>query len=264
MVPKGDQPEAEASGAVLPVPPGGHRLPPLPYPYNALEPYISETQLRIHHDRHHAAYVEGLNTAELALVDERARLDFSLVRYWERELAFNGSGHILHSIYWTNMIPSGGEPTGLVRDCIVSYFGSVRAFREQFFRAALDVEGSGWGVLVWQPQWGRLEILTAWRHEDLTQWGTIPVLVVDTWEHAYYLDYQNRRADYIRAWWNVVNWPDVERRLRLAMAAQVPMQSYGGPAAHGPMPSAPMPGGPPPGGTGLAEPPPGPGIPGVP
>ncbi|MGE5573909.1 MAG: superoxide dismutase [Bacteroidota bacterium] len=263
MTPKGNQPGAETSGAVVPVPPGGHRLPPLPYAYDALEPYISETQLRIHHDRHHAAYVEGLNAAELALVDERARLDFSLVRYWERELAFNGSGHILHSIYWTNMSPSGGgEPTGLVRDHIVAHFGSVMAFHEQFSRAALDVEGSGWGVLVWQPQWGRLEILTAWRHEDLTQWGTIPVLVLDVWEHAYYLDYQNRRADYIRAWWNVVNWPDVERRLRLAMAAQVPMQSHGE-SAYGPVPFVPIPGGPLPGGSGPAGLAPGPGIPGA-
>ena len=243
-----NRPETETWDEIPNVPPGGHRLPPLPYAYNALEPYISEAQLRVHHDRHHAAYVEGLNTAELALVDERARMDFSLVRYWERELAFNGSGHILHSIYWTNMSPSGGgEPTGLVRDHIVAYFGSVQAFREQFSRAALDVEGSGWAVLVWQPQWGRLENLTAWRHEDVTQWGTIPVLVLDVWEHAYYLDYQNRRADYIRAWWNVVNWPDVERRLRLAMEAQVPLHWHSAPghspspAPHPPTPFEPMP-----------------------
>ncbi len=211
-------------GPVRAVPPGQHRLPPLPYPYNALEPFISETTLRIHHDRHHLSYVEGLNKAELALVDARARLDFSLVRHWERELAFNGSGHTLHSIYWTNMSPvGGGGPTVLVAEHIISYFGSFRAFQEQFSSAAQDVHGSGWGVLAWQPQWGRLEILTAWRHEDLTQWGVIPVLVVDVWEHAYYLDYQNRRADHIRAWWNLVNWPDVERRLRLAMAARLPL-----------------------------------------
>ncbi|HHY46939.1 MAG TPA: superoxide dismutase [Firmicutes bacterium] len=206
------------------IPPGRHHLPPLPYAYNALEPYISADTLRIHHDRHHLAYVEGVNRAELALADERMRLDFSLVRYWERELAFNGSGHILHSIYWTNMSPTGGgEPRGIVMDCIVSYFGSYGAFHKQFSAAARDVEGSGWAVLVWQPQWGRTEILTAWRHEDLTQWGVIPILVLDVWEHAYYIDYQNRRSDYIDAWWHVVNWTDVERRLRLAQAARVPM-----------------------------------------
>lgn len=210
---------------VAAVPAGGHVLPPLPYPYNALEPYISEATLRLHHDRHHQAYVNGLNAAELALVDARARHDFSLVRYWERELAFNGSGHILHSIYWTNMSPEGGgEPVGFVMDQIRSYFGSYQAFKEQFSAAALDVQGSGWAILVWNPAWGRMEILTALRHEDLTQWGAIPVLVIDVWEHAYYLDYQNRRGDYIRAWWNLVNWPDVERRVCLASKARIPLE----------------------------------------
>lgn len=246
MIPQDEQFSVNAPALTSVVPPGGHQLPPLPYPYDALEPFISEAQLRIHHDLHHLAYVRGLNTAELALVDARARLDFSLVRHWERELAFNGSGHILHSIYWTNMSPSGGgEPAGHVRDRILAYFGSLRAFREQFSAAARDVHGSGWGVLVWQPQWGRLEILTAWRHEDLTQWGVIPILVVDVWEHAYYLDYQNRRADYINAWWNVVNWPDVERRLRLAVPARVPLDAAS--AWAPPQSNLPEPGGPSPG-----------------
>ncbi|HHV62694.1 MAG TPA: superoxide dismutase [Firmicutes bacterium] len=206
------------------VPPGGHQLPPLPYPYDALEPYISAATLRIHHDRHHLAYVEGLNKAELALVEARRSGDFSLVRYWERELAFNGSGHILHSIYWTNMSPAGGGMPGrVVQEQINFYFGSYQAFHQQFARAAQDVEGSGWALLVWQPQWGRLEVLAAERHENLTQWGVIPVLVLDVWEHAYYIDYQNKRGEYINAWWHVVNWRDVERRLRLAMQAEVPM-----------------------------------------
>ncbi|NPV52815.1 MAG: superoxide dismutase [Firmicutes bacterium] len=210
------------------VPPGGHRLPSLPYPYDALEPYISATTLCIHHDRHHLAYVEGLNKAELALVEARRSCDFSLVRYWERELAFNGSGHALHSIYWTNMSSiGGGTPGGLVLEQINSYFGSYQAFRQQLSRAAQDVEGSGWALLVWQPQWGRVEVLTAEKHEDLTQWGVIPVLVLDVWEHAYYIDYQNKRGEYIDAWWHVVNWRDVERRLRLAMQAEVPMTGAG-------------------------------------
>lgn len=203
-----------------PIPPGGHRLPPLPYPYDALEPYISARTLRIHHDRHHQAYVNGLNQAELRLVEARERGDFSLVKHWERELAFNGSGHILHSIYWTNMSPrGGGTPTGLLADRIDQAFGNFRAFREQFTAAAEQVEASGWALLVWQPLFGRLEILNAERHQDLTQWGVIPILVVDSWEHAYYLDYQNRRADYVAAWWNVVNWVDVDRRLMGAMGA---------------------------------------------
>ncbi len=222
----GNHVHEDTSSEVMAIPAGHHRLPALPYPYNALEPYISEATLRLHHDRHHQAYVNGLNTAELALAEARARHDFSLVRHWERELAFNGSGHILHSIYWTNMSPQGGgEPVGLVLDEIRSYFGSYQAFKEQFSSAALDVQGSGWGVLVWNPAWERMEILTALRHEDLTQWGAIPVLVLDVWEHAYYLDYQNRRGDYIRAWWNLVNWPDVERRVRKARRARVSLDT---------------------------------------
>ena len=206
-----------------PLPAGGHRLPPLPYPYDALEPYISAETLHVHHDRHHQAYVRGLNRAELALVKARAENDMALVRYWEGELAFNGSGHILHSVYWTNMSPrGGGDPPDGVRKHIEQYFGSVASFRAQFTAAASQVEGSGWAVLVWQPPWGRLEILNAGRHENLTQWGAIPVLVLDVWEHAYYLDYRNRRNGYIEAWWHVVNWRDVAGRLKAAMGAREP------------------------------------------
>ncbi len=206
------------------VPIGGHTLPPLPYPYDALEPYISKQTLEIHHDKHHLSYVTGLNKAEEALRKARETGDFALTRYWERELAFNGSGHILHSIYWTNMAPPG---TGVIPSpALVAHleysFGSLDAFQRQFTAAAEQVQGSGWGVLVWNPAWRRLEILQAQRHEDLTQWGSIPILVVDVWEHAYYLDYQNRRPEYLRSWWNLVNWNDVVRRLGLA-GAVVPL-----------------------------------------
>ena len=209
------------------VPPGGHRLPPLPYPYNALEPVISATTLTIHHDRHHKSYVDGLNKAEMELVEARRKKDFSLIKHWERELAFNGSGHILHSIYWTVMASpgTGGQPGPHTHNQINSYFGSVPVFMEQFSEAAIKVEASGWAVLVWHPAWGRLEILMAEKHQDLTQWGGIPVLVVDTWEHDYYLDYQNRRADYVRAWWNLINWAEVERRLVLAAQGKLPLMT---------------------------------------
>jgi Fe-Mn family superoxide dismutase len=208
------------------VPPGRHRLPPLPYPYNALEPVISEKTLHIHHDRHHLAYVEGLNKAELKLVGARRMGDFSLVRHWERELAFNGSGHILHSIYWTVIAPGGLREPGYYTCLeIEKYFGGFAPFKEQFTEASIQVEASGWGVLCWVPSWMRLEILTAEKHQNLTQWGAIPLLVVDAWEHAYYLDYQNRRADYVRSWWQLVNWNEVERRLRLAMRTRVPLET---------------------------------------
>ncbi|HHV78844.1 MAG TPA: superoxide dismutase [Firmicutes bacterium] len=204
---------------VRPVPIGEHKLPPLPYPYNALEPYISAETLHLHHDKHHLSYVNGLNRAEKMLEQARAVGDFSNVRFWERELAFNGSGHILHTVYWYNMTPSGGgRPGPVTTSCLQSTFGSLDAFQRQFSAAADQVQGSGWTILVWNPFWQRVEILQAEKHENLTQWGAIPLLVLDVWEHAYYVDYRNRRPDYIKAWWNLVNWPDVERRLVLAQA----------------------------------------------
>ena len=208
------------------VPPGQHQLPRLPYAFNALEPVISSRLLQIHHDQHHKAYVEGLNKAELKLMEARQKRDFSLVKHWERELAFHGSGHILHSIYWTTMAPLGNRwetPGAQTIQHIMSYFGSLAAFLEQFNAAAINVEASGWALLVWQPAWGRLEILTIEKHQDLYQAGSIPILVLDVWEHAYYLDYQNKRQDYVRAWWQLVNWCEVESRLTLAMQAQMPI-----------------------------------------
>lgn len=207
------------------VPLGKHRLPPLPYPYDALEPIISAETLRLHHDHHHKAYVDGLNKAELALAEARRRRDFAYVSYWENELAFNGSGHVLHSIYWTIMAPEdcGGEP-GPVAACeIERVFGGLGAFCEQFVTAANKVQGSGWGLVAWNPAWNRLEILTAEKHQNLAQQGAIPVLVLDVWEHAYYLDYQNNRENYIREWLKLINWYEVENRLLLAMRGELPL-----------------------------------------
>ncbi|RDU24253.1 superoxide dismutase [Anaerosacchariphilus polymeriproducens] len=201
------------------VPPGQHKLPPLTYQYNSLEPIISEEGLRIHHDILHKSYVDNLNKAELSLVDARALGDFKYIKYWENELAYNGSGHILHSIFWTIMTPvgTGGRPGVETLNQIISYFGNYYAWKEQFINACEKVEGSGWGVLIWHPVWRRLEILQAGKHQNLTQWGGIPILVCDVWEHAYYLEYQHRRREYIENWWNLINWFEVERRLTLAM-----------------------------------------------
>mgnify|MGYP006278919021 CR=1 FL=1 len=207
------------------IPPGEHKLPPLPYPYNALEPIIGEETLRIHHDKHHKSYVDGLNNAEINLVKARTTNDYEYIKYWENELAFNGSGHIFHSIYWTIMAPlrMKSEPGFYTLNEINKYFGSFKNFKEQFINATAKVEGSGWGVLTWQPTWNHLEILQAEKHQNLTQWSGIPILVCDVWEHAYYLNYQNRRRDYINSWWNLINWYEVERRLCLAMQGKVPM-----------------------------------------
>ena len=208
-----------------PVPAGGHTLPPLGYPYNALEPVIGEKTLHLHHDKHHKAYVDGLNKAELALVEARKKGDYQLVKYWENELAFNGSGHILHSIYWDIMAPpgAGGDPGEYTRYYVDEYFGGFEAFKAQFLAAAKAVEGSGWCVLGWNPAFRRLEILQAEKHQNLTQWGIIPILVCDVWEHAYYLGYQNEKPRFADDWWGLINWNAVERRLIDALGAAMPL-----------------------------------------
>ncbi|WP_020619693.1 superoxide dismutase [Paenibacillus daejeonensis] len=200
-----------------PVPIGGHTLPPLPYAYNALEPHIDEKTMRIHHDIHHKSYVDGLNKAEKALEKSRKTGDFDLVKHWERELAFNGAGHYLHTLFWMTMSPvGGGTPPEPLAGQLAWDFGSFKAFQEQFSQAAEKVEGGGWTILVWSPRSGRLEILQAEKHQNLSQWDVIPLLPLDVWEHAYYLKHQNKRADYIKDWWKVVNWPFVNERFEQA------------------------------------------------
>ena len=200
-----------------PVPIGGHTLPPLPYAYNALEPHIDEKTMRIHHDIHHKSYVDGLNKAEKALEKSRKTGDFDLVKHWERELAFNGAGHYLHTLFWMTMSPvGGGTPPEPLAGQLARDFGSFKAFQEQFSQAAEKVEGGGWTILVWSPRSGRLEILQAEKHQNLSQWDVIPLLPLDVWEHAYYLKHQNKRADYIKDWWKVVNWPFVNERFEQA------------------------------------------------
>jgi Superoxide dismutase len=205
------------------VQPGGHKLQPLPYAYNALEPVISADTVRMHHDILQKKYVDALNAAELALVDARESNNFDLIRYWENELAFNGSGNILHSIYWAVMAPvwTGGEPEGVTTSQIINYFGNFEAFREQFSNAANKIEGSAWSILTWQPTWHRLEILQAEKHQNQTQWSGLPILVLDVWEHAYFHDYQTKRDEYIKNWWTIVNWNEVEQRLKLAINGEV-------------------------------------------
>lgn len=211
------RPQTTAAPPSAPVPIGKHTLPPLPYAYNALEPYIDEATMRIHHDKHHQSYVDGLNNAENKLAEARRSGDFSLVKHWERELAFNGAGHYLHTLFWNIMAPkAGGPPTGLAAEQIRADFGSFDAFKKQFTEAADKVEGGGWAIWVWSPRSQRTEILTAEKHQNLSQWDAVPLLALDVWEHAYYLKHQNKRADYIKDWWNVVNWAHVNERLAAA------------------------------------------------
>lgn len=192
---------------------GKHKLPALPYGYDALEPYIAKEIMLLHHTKHHQSYVEGLNKAEDKLENARKTNNYDLVKHWSRELAFHGSGHYLHTIFWNNMSPNGGgSPKGALLEEIKKYFGSYDAFKKHFSEAAKAVEGVGWAILVWSPRARHLEILQSERHMLLTQWDTIPLLVLDVWEHAYYLQYKNNKGQYVDNWWNVVNWKDVENR----------------------------------------------------
>ncbi|MFZ3588584.1 superoxide dismutase [Bacillus sp. DJP31] len=195
------------------VPIGEHVLPPLPYSYNALEPYISEEIMKLHHDTHHKSYVDGLNKAEKMLEKARTTNNYDLLKHWEREAAFHGSGHYLHTIFWFIMKPNGGgTPIGGLLRQIQKDFGSFEQFKEHFTEAAKKVEGVGWAILVWAPRSHRLEILQTEKHQLMTQWDTIPILVLDVWEHAYYLQYKADKDTYIEKWWNVVNWDEVEMR----------------------------------------------------
>ncbi len=194
-----------------------HELPPLPYAYNALEPNMDEQTVKLHHDMHHKAYVDGLNNAEDKLAAAREAGDYALVKHWSRELAFHGSGHILHSIFWTNLAPNaGGEPTGDLTEAVKKDFGSFERCKAQLVAVTVAVEGSGWGLLTYMPDQDRLLIMQAEKHQDLTQWGAVPLLVLDAWEHAYYLKYQNRRAEYVNNLFNLINWADVAARYEKA------------------------------------------------
>ncbi|MBM7602163.1 Fe-Mn family superoxide dismutase [Metabacillus crassostreae] len=207
------------------VPIGAHTLPPLPYSYDALEPYIEREIMRLHHDKHHKSYVDGLNKAEKEMQKARKTNDFSLIKHWEREAAFNGAGHYLHTIFWNIMSPKGGgKPSGLLLEEINRTFESFESFKKHFSEAAKSVEAVGWTILVWAPRSRRLEILQAEKHQNLSQWDVIPLLVLDVWEHAYYLQYKNERGKYVDNWWNVVNWKEVENRFQ--QAKQITWQPY--------------------------------------
>ena len=195
---------------------GRYALPPLPYAYDALEPFLGRQTLALHHDKHHQGYVNGLNAALDKLAAARAAGDYSAVQALSRDVAFHGSGHVLHSLYWRSMIPGGLAPGGVLAEAVERDFGSQKAFLDHFAAATKAVEASGWGVVTYEPVAGRVLVLQAEKHQDLTVWGAVPLLVCDVWEHAYYLDYQNRRPDYVAAFMGVANWGFAGERYRLA------------------------------------------------
>jgi len=191
-----------------------YSLPPLPYEYDALEPYYDKETVTLHHDKHHAGYVKGLNTALEKLQAARESGDFAAIKALSKDVAFHGSGHVLHSIFWKNMKPNGGgKPMGEIAVQIDNDFGDVEAFKKQFLAATNAVEGSGWGILGWNTDLDCLMVIQAEIHQNLAVQGIIPLLVCDVWEHAYYLKYQNRRPEWTEAFLeHLVNWDDVNRR----------------------------------------------------
>lgn len=198
-----------------------HELPKLPYAYDALEPFIDARTMELHHSKHHQAYVTGLIKAEEELAKARAAGDYALVQHWSRRAAFNGGGHFLHSMFWKVMAPNGkgggGEPQGMLLDKIKEDFGDLKSFTDHFSAAARDVEGGGWAILHYRRSDKRLLILQAENQHKLSTWDTVPLMGIDVWEHAYYLKYQNMRADYVKAWWNILNWSQVSDNLKDVM-----------------------------------------------
>ncbi len=195
-------------------------LPDLPYDYGALQPAMSGEILELHHDKHHAAYVKGANDTLEQIDAAGADASPTQVVGLEKTLAFNLSGHVLHSIFWKNLSPDGGDrPDGALATAIDQYFGSFDALKKRLTTATTAVQGSGWGVLGYEPLNDRLIIEQVYDHHGNVGAGTTPLLVFDAWEHAYYLQYKNVRPDYVSQLWNLVNWPDVARRYQEAKGA---------------------------------------------
>ncbi|KIC68473.1 superoxide dismutase [Kocuria rhizophila] len=194
-------------------------LPDLPYDYAALEPHISAQIMQLHHDKHHNTYVTGANTALEKMEEARANGDAAGAAKLSKDLQFNLGGHINHSIFWKNLSPEGGDkPTGELAAAIDEFFGSFDAFRDQFTAVATTIQGSGWAILAYEPIAGNLVIEQMYDQQNGVPVATIPLLQLDMWEHAFYLDYQNVKADYVKAFWNIVNWADVTERFEKARA----------------------------------------------
>jgi Fe-Mn family superoxide dismutase len=194
-----------------------YTLPELPYDYAALEPHISAKIMELHHDKHHAAYVTGANTALAQMAEARDSGNLGNINKLEKDLAFHLGGHINHSIFWTNLSPDGGDkPVGELAAAIDDGFGSFDKFVAHFTAAAMGLQGSGWAVLSWDPVGKQLIIQQLFDQHANTAMATIPVLQLDMWEHAFYLDYLNVKADYVKAFWNIANWENAGLRFTTA------------------------------------------------
>ena len=200
-----------------------HVLPPLPYAYDALEPHIDKETMTIHHDRHHAAYVNNLNAAleghpnlQSKSIEELIGDLNAVPESIRTAVRNNGGGHANHTLFWEIMGPNGGgEPTGELADAIKGAFGSFAAFKDEFSKAAATRFGSGWAWLIVDKN-GKLAVTSTPNQDSPLMEGNTPILGLDVWEHAYYLKYQNKRPDYIAAFWNVINWANVAKRYAAA------------------------------------------------
>lgn len=194
-----------------------YTLPDLEYDYAALEPHISGRIMQLHHDKHHAAYVAGANATLDLMAEAREKNDLIWINKLQKDLAFNLGGHVNHSIFWKNLSPAGGDkPTGELAAAIDEYFGSFDAFRAHFTANAMGIQGSGWSILAWDALGQRLIIEQLYDQQGNLVAASVPLLMLDMWEHAFYLDYQNVKADYVSAFWNIVSWADVSARFEAA------------------------------------------------
>lgn len=189
-----------------------YSLPELSYDYSSLEPHISARIMELHHSKHHQAYVTGANAALTAMEEARTTGNFANLPKLQKDLAFNLGGHVNHSVFWQNLSPEGGEANGELLAAITEYFGSYDAFKAHFTAAAIGIQGSGWAYLAWDSLGNRLVIGQMYDQQGNIALGNVPLLMLDMWEHAFYLDYQNVKADYVKAFWNIVNWEDVAKR----------------------------------------------------
>ncbi|MEQ3552012.1 superoxide dismutase [Pseudonocardia nematodicida] len=196
-----------------------YTLPDLPYDYGALAPHIAPEIMELHHSTHHNTYVQGLNATLDKLAEARDKNDFGAIVGLEKTLAFNLGGHVNHSAFWTNLSPEGGdEPTGELAAAIDADFGSFDAFRAHFTAAATTIQGSGWAILGWDQLGGKLLVHQLYDQQSQLPAGQTPIVLLDMWEHAFYLQYKNVKPDYVKAWWNVVNWADASERFARARA----------------------------------------------
>lgn len=194
-----------------------YTLPDLGYDYAALEPSISGRIMELHHDKHHQTYVNGANQALEQLAEARDKKDFGTINQLQKNLAFNLAGHVNHTIFWENLSPEGGDkPEGELAQAVEEFFGSFDGLRAQFTAAALGIQGSGWAILAWDSLGEKLIIEQLYDHQGNLAAATVPLLLLDMWEHAFYLDYQNVKADYVKAFWNIVDWADVAERFSRA------------------------------------------------